>query len=240
MSNKTATSILAYAEMYPRFSIDDLLAYLNKGSDINRSSLLWYLFKLVDEKLLVRTGRGIYAKTTKQPFTPDPVNEVIETYTQLHSRFPFAKFCVYQGEIFAPLQHHLFSNRIIYVETEKDSAETVFNFLKSEGHDVYLRPDKDMIYHYVDMDSRTFFVKNLISESPLHSVSDVPMPTLEKLLVDIMRDSDFFYLQGAEIENIIENAYNLYVINKSRLFRYAERRKVKDELASILNNLNEE
>ena len=240
MSNKTTTSILTYAEMFPRFSIDDLLAYLHGRIDISRSSLLWYLFKLVDEKLLVRTGRGIYEKTMKQPFSPAPINEVTETYAKLHSCFPFAKFCVYQGEILAPLQHHLFSNRIIYVETEKDSAETVFNFLKSEGLEVYLRPDKDMIYHYVDMDKRIFFVKNLVSEAPLQNVSDVPMPTLEKLLVDIMRDSDFFYLQGSESENIIKNAFSLYVINKSRLLRYADRRKVKDELVTILNNLNEE
>ena len=202
--------------------------------------MLWYLFKLVDEKLLVRTGRGRYTKIIKQQFSIEPAKEVMETYSKLHTNFPFAKFCLYQGEILAPLQHHLFSNRIIYVETEKDSAETVFNFLKSEGREVYLRPDKDMIYHYVDMDSRAFFVKNLVSEAPLQTVFDVPMPTLEKLLVDIMRNSDFFYLQGTESENIIENAVNLYAINKSRLSRYADRRKVKDKLSFILNGQNDD
>lgn len=72
-----------------------------------------------------------------------------------------------KGDIIAPLQHHLSSNRIIYVETDRDSAETVFNFLKDKNHDVYLRPDKNMIYRYVDMDSRVIFVKNLVSEAPL-------------------------------------------------------------------------
>lgn len=64
------------------------------------------------------------------------------------------------------------------------------------------------------------------------------MPTLEKLLVDILRDTDFFYLQGSESDRIIENAFNLYTINSNRLFRYADRRKVKKELLSILENLN--
>ena len=159
-------------------------------------------------------------------------------YLFKQANFPFARFCVYQGEIIAPLQHHLSSNSVIYVETERDSAETVFNFLKNEGREAYLRPDKEMIYRYVDMDRRAFFVKNLVSEAPLQKVSDVPMPTLEKLLVDILRDSDFFYLQGSESEHIIENAFNLYAVNRSRLFRYAGRRKVKEELSSILNNLN--
>ena len=82
------------------------------------------------------------------------------------------------------------------------------------------------------------FVKNLVSEAPLQEVSGVPMPTLEKLLVDILRDTDFFYLQGSESDRIIENAFNLYTINRNRLFRYADRRKVKKELSSILENLN--
>ena len=64
------------------------------------------------------------------------------------------------------------------------------------------------------------------------------MPTLEKLLVDILRDADFFYLQGSESERIIENAFNLYAVNRSRLFRYADRRKAKEELSSIIENLN--
>lgn len=238
MSNEMTTAILDYAEMHHHFSIEDLFAYLHAKTGINRSSLSWYLFKLVDDNALVRTGRGMYAKVMKQAFFPKPTDEVKETYDLLQANFPFAKFCVYHGEIIAPLQHHLSSNRIIYVETERDAAETVFNFLKSDGRETYLRPDKELIYRYVDMDSRAFFVKNLVSEAPLQKVSGVPMPTLEKLLVDILRDSDFFYLQGSESERIIENAFNLYAVNKSRLLRYAGRRKVKEELSSILNNLN--
>lgn len=238
MANDITTFILDYADIHRNFSIEDLFAYLHERIGINRSSLSWYLFKLVNENVLVRTGRGMYAKVMKPTFVPKPIEEVKEAYDLLQANFPFAKFCVYQGEIIAPLQHHLSSNRVIYVETDRDSAETVFNFLKDVNRDVYLRPDKEMIYRYVDMDSRVFFVKNLVSEAPLQKVSGVPMPTLEKLLVDILRDTDFFYLQGSESDRIIENAFNLYAVNRSRLFRYAGRRKVKEDLSSILENLN--
>ena len=238
MSNETTRFILDYAKVHRNFSLGDLFAYLQEKTGIKKSSLSWYLFKLVNENVLVRTGRGTYAKVMKQVFSPQPIEEVKEVYGLLQSDFPFAKFCAYQGEIIAPLQHHLSSNRIIYVETDRDSAETVFNFLKDRNHNVYLRPDKNMIYRYVDMDSRVIFVKNLVSEAPLQEVSGVPMPTLEKLLVDILRDTDFFYLQGSESDRIIENAFNLYTINSNRLFRYADRRKVKKELLSILENLN--
>lgn len=234
MSNETKTSILDYAEMHPNFSIKDLFAYLHARIGINKSSLSWYLFKFVNDNVLARTGRGMYTKVMKQPFAPRPIDEVKDIYDLLQANFPFAKFCIYHGEIIAPLQHHLSSNRVIYVETNRDSAETVFNFLKDGNRDVYLRPDKEMIYRYVDMDSRTFFVKNLVSEAPLQKVSSVPMPTLEKLIVDILRDTDLFYLRGNESGRIIENAFTLYTVNQSRLFRYAGRRKVKEELSSIL------
>lgn len=238
MSNETTTSILNYAEIHHDFSMEDLFAYLHEKVGISKSSLKWYLFKLVNENALVRTGRGMYGKVLKQTFAPKPIEEVEEVYGLLQSNFPFAKFCVYQGDIIAPLQHHLSSNRVVYVETDRDSAETVFNFLKDRSRDVYLRPDKNMIYRYVDMDNRVFFVKNLVSEAPLQKISGVPMPTLEKLLVDILRDTDFFYLQGSESEHIIENAFNLYAVNRNRLFRYAGRRKAKEEILSILENLN--
>ena len=171
MSNETTTFILDYAEVHHDFSLGDLFAYLQEKTGIKKSSLSWYLFKLVNENVLVRTGRGTYAKVMKQVFSPQPIEEVKEVYGLLQSDFPFAKFCVYQGDIIAPLQHHLSSNRIIYVETDRDSAETVFNFLKDKNHNVYLRPDKNMIYRYVDMDSRVIFVKNLVSEAPLQEVS---------------------------------------------------------------------
>ncbi len=152
--------------------------------------------------------------------------------------FRLQNFVFIKEKFIAPLQHHLSSNRVIYVETDRDSAETIFNYLKDGRHNVYLRPDKEMIYRYIDMDKRVIFVKNLVSEAPLQKVSGVPIPTLEKLLVDILRDTDFFYLQGSESEHIIENAFSLYVVNRSRLFRYADRRKAKENLSSIIANLN--
>lgn len=238
MSNETRSAILNFAEKHHGFNIDDLFESLSKNMDINRSSLLWHLFKLVNSNVLIRTGRGMYATVRKPMFSPKPTDDIIEVSNLLQTNFPFAKFCIYQDEIISPLQHHLSSNCIIYVETERDSAETIFDFLKGEGRPVFLRPSKDIVYRYVNMDSRTIFVKNLVSEAPLQEVSGIPMPTLEKLLVDILRDSDFFYLQGRESERIIENAFKMYSVNRNRLFRYSNRRKIKDELLFILTNLN--
>lgn len=183
MSNETRSAILNFTEKHHDFNVDDLFESLSKSMYINRSSPLWHLLKLVNSNLLIRTDRGMYAKVRKPIFSPQPADDLIEIFNLLQTNFPFAKCCIYQGEIISPLQHDLSSNRIIFVETEKNSTETIFDFLKGEGLPFFLRPGKDIVYRYVDMDSRTIFVKNLVSEAPLQEVSGILMPTLEKLLV---------------------------------------------------------
>ena len=80
-------------------------------------------------------------------------------------------------------------------------------------------------------------IKNLVSEAPLQKVDDIPVSTLEKMLVDIYCDPDFSYLQGSEYARIAENAMTIFNINKTKLLRYAKRRGVKEELERIYNEL---
>ena len=94
-----------------------------------------------------------------------------------------------------------------------------------------------MVYRYINLDERNVFVKNLVSEAPLQKNEDIPIPTLEKLLVDIYSDPDFSYLQGSEYIRIAENAMTIFNINKTKLLRYAKRRGVKEELEQIYSEL---
>ena len=95
MSNETTTFILDYAEVHRDFSLGDLFAYLQEKTGIKKSSLSWNLFKLVNENVLVRTGRGTYAKVMKQVFSPQPIEKVKEVYGLLQSDFPFAKYDIF-------------------------------------------------------------------------------------------------------------------------------------------------
>ena len=69
-------------------------------------------------------------------------------------------------------------------------------------------------------------VKSLVTESPLTQKEGFKVPTLEKLLVDMRKDEDYYFVQGVEETYILENARSLYDINESRLKRYAKRRNV--------------
>ena len=232
--------IMNYAALHPNFRLQDLYAYFDGEADISRSTISWYLTKLTESGQLRRIGHGQYAQSTKhkQQFFMKPTDEERSLHDELKQHWPFAHFCIYNGSVISPLQHLLAANNITYIETEREATSVVFNHLKDEGRKVYLRPTRDLIYTYIDLSQPAIFVKPLITESPVQEVDGVLVPTLEKLLVDLQKDPDFFYLQEAEGENIFRNALELYTINESRLLRYANRRGIKNEIETIINTIN--
>ena len=65
-----------------------------------------------------------------------------------------------------------------------------------------------------------------------------PGPSLEKLLIDIRRDKDFDYLAGEECSRMLENAFNMFTVNTTKLLRYAGRRGVRTEIENEIKGLN--
>lgn len=230
--------IMDYAALHSDFGLHDLYAYLDGEADISRHTVSWYLTKLTESGQLRRIGHGKYAKADKQKFTISPTEEQQSLNEALKQHWPFAHFCIYDGSIISPLQHLLAANNITYIETEREATSAVFNHLKDKGLTAYLRPTRDLIYNYIDLSQPAIFVKPLITESPVQECNGVLVPTLEKILVDLQKDADFFYLQEAEGFNIFRNAMSLYTINESRLLRYASRRGIRKEIETIIKSIN--
>lgn len=230
--------IMDYAALHSDFGLHDLYAHLDGEADISRQTVSWYLTKLTESGQLRRIGHGKYAKADKQKFVISPTEEQQSLNEALKQHWPFAHFCIYDGSIISPLQHLLAANNITYIETEREATSAVFNHLRDEGLTAYLRPTRDLIYNYIDLSQPAIFVKPLITESPVQECNGVLMPTLEKLLVDLQKDADFFYLQETEGVNIFRNAMSLYTINESRLLRYASRRGIRKEIETIIKSIN--
>ena len=222
-------NIIYFAMQNESFCIHDLFDYLAKRGEISQSSVKSTITRLVKANKLTRLQRGIYAYTDgrqKSDYKAVVDERERHLYFELRHRFPFAHFCVYNGGSLASLQHHLFYNNATYIETDRAAMESVFYTLRSQGRDVYLNPKLEVTTLYIDFKKAPIIIKPLTTESPLHDSEGVMVPTLEKLLIDIRKDVDIFYLQGAEYENIIYNANSLYKINHSRLNRYGRRRGI--------------
>lgn len=230
--------IVDYAKANKEFRTRDLLSRFAGETGISEKTLSWTLHRLVSERKLYRIGRGRYTTEPKQVFSPRPNAKAVRLYKRLKAEFPLLSFCVYNGEILAELQHHLSYNNNIYVETERDAAEAVFHYLQDSGERTFLTPKEEWISTYIHLDKKSVIVKALVSESPLQEVQGVKMPGIEKLLVDIQCDKDFFYLQGQESIYIMDHAFDSYAIHIDRLLRYAGRRNIKSKIEDYIKQRN--
>ena len=87
---------------------------------------------------------------------------------------------------------------------------------------------------YIRLDKKSFIVKPLVSESPIQEVNGINVPRIEKLLVDIQCDRDFFYLQGQESLYMMQTAFANYNVNIGMLLRYASRRNIKPQIEKYI------
>lgn len=125
----------------------------------------------------------------------------------------------------------------IYVETNRDAVDSVFARIKDSQKFVYKQPDYAFMYDYVNLQDSCVIVKPFVTESPINEVNGVVVPTLEKLLVDIQKDDDFDYMRGTEASYIYQTAFDQYVINTQKLFRYARRRGAYENIRSLVKHL---
>ena len=228
-------NIMKYANGLDHFSVDDLP--MEVTANIDRNTLSWHLSNLCRQGRLRRVGRGIYTANPSNTYQVKASPRVRSLYKAMSTQFPFAEFCIYSSNVITPLLHNLTPNNTVYIETNRVVTEGVFNFLlpKFQGR-IFLSPTKKIITTYVDLGRENIIVKPLVTESPLTLDGKVPIPTLEKLLVDTRVDADFYYLHGYENLEMLRTAITHYDVNQTRLLRYADRRNVKD---SILNDLKD-
>ena len=125
------------------------------------------------------------------------------------------------------------------IEVEKDSAESIFHFLKDRNYSTFINPTQEVFEKYALSENNFIIVKPIISEAPTQSISNIVTVTLEKMLVDIFCDEIIFAsYKGNEMKTIFTYAYNKYAINENKLLRYANRRGKKDQLINYLKLIN--
>lgn len=229
--------ILNYAAGVQQFSVDDIPTDVFSG--IERSKLSWYLGRLCRNGKLRRVGRGVYTLQSANTFMVRVNAKACSLYRSLSRKYPFADFCVYSANVITPLLHDMMPNNTIYVETNRDTVQSVFDILlpKYKGR-LFLSPTKDIATTYIDFSKENIIVKPLITEAPLSLDGKVPVPTLEKLLVDTRVDADFYYLHGYENLEMLRTAISHYDVNRNRLLRYADRRNAKDSIQKDLETIN--
>lgn len=225
-----SNEIIRFAIGKQSFSRKELLKNFGNQSE---KSLSQQLYRLLKNNRLERVKQGFY-RLPVSLFTVS--GEIKQLNEMLKSQFPFADFCLWSSNVLMPFMHHIPNLNFIYVDVENDVAESAFNFLKNNQVKlIFFRPNKEEFNRYIAA-TEAIIVRGLISESPLQTVENVLVPTLEKVLVDIAGDVEFDFLQGAEIAYFYRNVLERNEINKRKLLRYASRRGRREEVEQLYSN----
>ena len=104
--------------------------------------------------------------------------------------------------------HHYAMTNYIIVETEKFSVNYVLYLLKEKFSNYLVLTDSlfTKSREYIFNDEKVIIVKSLHSKSPLiRDDNSKYLISLEKLMVDLLKDEIFIMFQGEELIYIYEN-----------------------------------
>lgn len=234
---KTTELIIQFAESEGgSFRKRDFMSQM-AGTKVSPSYISLALSRMVKAGTLTIGERGQYciSEGKTKEFVPnlDTLSRKIASF--FREELPFTRYCLYEGEWLNPFMHHIAGNRLHCLEVERDVMNSVFDLLSAKGYLVFLHPDRDFMYRYVDIhNDKAIIIKPLISESPVIHIDGICCPTLEKIIVDISKDPDFDYLQGLEYLRVLHNIREKFRINVPKLLRYAARRNVREEMVKAL------
>ena len=94
-----------------------------------------------------------------------------------------------------------------------------------------------LMEEYVSEENEAIIVKPMISRTPIQEIDKIPVATLEKILVDLFCDTVILLAyKGNEMVHIYSHALKNYVVNFSKLFTYAGRRKREKQLREFMTN----
>ena len=67
--------------------------------------------------------------------------EMKKINNQIKSQFPFIDYCIWSGTELMPYMHHIPNLNLLFVDVEREVAESVFNLLNSDSNKrVFLMP----------------------------------------------------------------------------------------------------
>lgn len=214
--------------------------------DAKPATLDWHIYDLVRQGLLARQGRGRYQlvpdQAAKTIFIPDVPGELGRWGKKLNKAFPLLTVCTWSTSVLHPFMQQQPFMTYWLIETEREAVDAVFDFVRANQSrtapavvrysdrsaktlPVMLATDLLLMERY-QPDATTFvLVKPVISEAPMQTTTDrLTVPTAEKILVDLLADTDVFNLFSEEVPGLFEALNERYILNIDRMRRYARRR----------------
>ena len=169
--------------------------------------------------LIYPIGHGIYSTAPKMAYRIEISDHMRSVHQCMIRHFEGMSFCMRE------------SGGNLYISVGRSQVLPVVMGLSKSYNQVF---DRKSIKDNEETLKDAILVDYLVSESPLVEMEEVPVPSIEKTLVDQ-------YLEAKDVaEQSFQRAFEVYQINRNTLLRYAARRNVRNEVMSLLDRLDTE
>ncbi|MBA7534084.1 hypothetical protein ES705_26330 [subsurface metagenome] len=233
MANTTIKeSIIDYARDKYYFHINDLKKYFTeKGIKFRENSLKQQIYLFKKEKFIYPAGRGWYSNIQKEfNLNIKPTEKITKL---LIEKFPLLEFSCWSTEQLKGFFHHLPSQFVTFIYTDKDFLSTLRDLLSENNYNVYLNPYKADAEKFVELKTKTIILRPSVSS---RVSKEKNLATIEKILVDLfMEMKKISLIDRDEYIKIFSNIIFNYRINIAEILDYAHNRKIKDQILNMID-----
>lgn len=210
----------------------------NNGCSLGEAGMRKRLQRLLKDEVIARVGWNVYC------IPQNGIGQYFHAYSDeaahiaqiITDSFPSVEFAIFELRQLNEFVNHLLPRNVLFLSVENEVSEFVFETMKSHfpGR-VLLTPTLEN-YHRYWYDGM-IVINRLITEAPKDRNTRWHTP-IEKLLVDLVADPLLrSSVSESEYPLIFENAFARYIINKSRLLRYAKRRSTESQIDDFITKL---
>ena len=216
----------------------ELIAFLREGTRFPEDSSLSILNRLVREGRVRKEGGLLLPGSGFKPvFHIIPDEKMRKLFADLKSVLPFALISIWHTDAILPLMHDIPNIRLTIVGAERLAADSVADALENLTGSLILRDSEKSTLTRLAAGRELVVVTPQVSQAPVEVSDGVTVPTLEKILVDILCDNALHALTGSEAYAIYAAAFDRYAVSRKTLLRYAGRRNRTETVNTILKEI---
>ena len=150
-------------------------------------------------------------------------------------KFPLLEFSCWSTEQLKGFFHHLPSQFVTFIYTDKDFLSTLKDFLTENYYNIYLNPSKIEAEKFMEL-KKTIILRPSVSS---RISKEKNLTKIEKILVDLfMEMKKISLIDKDEYIKIVSNIILNYRINMAEMLDYAHNRKIKDEIKNLFIEIN--
>lgn len=228
-------SIIDYVKDKCYFHINDLKKYFTeKEIKPKEDTLKKYLYLLKKNKIIYPAGRGWYSNIQKEfELNVEPTEKITKL---LIEKFPLLEFSCWSTEQLKGFFHHLPSQFVTFIYTDKDLLSALKDFLTENYYNIYLNPSKIESEKFIELKTKTIILRPSVSS---RISKEKNLTKIEKILVDLfMEMKKISLIDKDEYIKIVSNIILNYRINTAEMLDYAHNRKIKDEIKNLFIEIN--